>query len=149
MNVLDRVSKNKQPVAKEMLTGIMYAPTQKEAEDKKKAFQSWAEAQGLTSAGKALDEDWDRMVTYYSYPKDHWVHLRTTNIVESPFAAVRLRTSGGGDAVSEAQCTGVAQEGGAGSAVCGWSKGLRAGNRSNRGDSRLIFLHTFWCNLTR
>ncbi len=32
------------------------------------------------------------MVTFYSFPKEHWVHLRTTNIVESPFSAVRLRT---------------------------------------------------------
>ena len=31
--------------------------------------------------------------TYYQFPKEHWRHLRTTNIVESPFAAVRLRTS--------------------------------------------------------
>ena len=32
------------------------------------------------------------MVTFYSFPKDHWIHLRTTNPVESPFSAVRLRT---------------------------------------------------------
>ena len=28
----------------------------------------------------------------YHFPKDHWIHLRTTNVVESPFSAVRLRT---------------------------------------------------------
>lgn len=33
------------------------------------------------------------MLTYYAFPKQHWRHLRTTNVVESPFAAVRLRTS--------------------------------------------------------
>jgi len=32
------------------------------------------------------------MITFYRFPKEHWVHLRTTNVVESPFAAVRLRT---------------------------------------------------------
>ena len=32
------------------------------------------------------------MVTFYSLPKEHWVHIRTTNVVESPFSAVRLRT---------------------------------------------------------
>jgi len=31
-------------------------------------------------------------VTFYSCPKEHWVHLRTSNIVESPFSSVRLRT---------------------------------------------------------
>ena len=33
------------------------------------------------------------MVTFYKYPKEHWVHIRTTNIVESPFSSVRLRTN--------------------------------------------------------
>jgi transposase-like protein len=37
--------------------------------------------------------DWERLVTFYQFPRDHWRHLRTTNIVESPFAAVRLRTT--------------------------------------------------------
>jgi transposase-like protein len=32
------------------------------------------------------------MVTFYRFPKDHWIHLRTTNPVESPFSTVRLRT---------------------------------------------------------
>ena len=31
-------------------------------------------------------------MTLYDYPKEHWRHLRTTNPVESPFAALRLRT---------------------------------------------------------
>jgi len=39
-----------------------------------------------------LDRDWDQMFTFYQFPKDHWVHLRTTNPIESPFAALRLRT---------------------------------------------------------
>jgi transposase-like protein len=33
------------------------------------------------------------MVTFYDFPREHWKHLRTTNPVESPFAAVRLRTN--------------------------------------------------------
>jgi transposase-like protein len=41
---------------------------------------------------ETLQRDWARMVTLYSFPKEHWHHLRTTNIIESPFAAVRLRT---------------------------------------------------------
>ena len=32
------------------------------------------------------------MVTFYRFPQEHWGHLRTTNPVESPFAALRLRT---------------------------------------------------------
>jgi transposase-like protein len=32
------------------------------------------------------------MVTFYSFPQEHWRHLQTTNILESPFSSVRLRT---------------------------------------------------------
>ena len=37
--------------------------------------------------------DWKRLVTFYQFPREHWPHLRTTNVVESPFATVRLRTT--------------------------------------------------------
>jgi putative transposase len=40
-----------------------------------------------------LDNDWERMVTFYAFSKAHRKHLRTSNPVESPFAAVRLRTT--------------------------------------------------------
>ncbi len=40
-----------------------------------------------------LEEDWDGMVTFYDFPEAHWKHLRPTNVVESPFASVRLRTT--------------------------------------------------------
>ena len=32
-----------------------------------------------------LEDDWERMVAFYDFPEDHWKHLRTTNVVESPF----------------------------------------------------------------
>ena len=47
---------------------------------------------GHESASATLDRDWERMVTFYDYPKEHWQRLRTTNAVESPFASLRLRT---------------------------------------------------------
>jgi len=43
-------------------------------------------------AVEKLFSDWERMVTFYSFPTEHWTHIRTTNVVESPFSAVRLRT---------------------------------------------------------
>ena len=46
-----------------------------------------------SAAVDRLTRDWERMVAYYAFPQEHWKHLRTTNIIESPFAAVRLRTS--------------------------------------------------------
>ena len=36
--------------------------------------------------------DWDSFVTFYRYPKEHWVHLRTSNPLESIFSGVRIRT---------------------------------------------------------
>jgi putative transposase len=44
-------------------------------------------------AAERLADDWERLVTFYQFPREHWPHLRTTNIVESPFATVRLRTT--------------------------------------------------------
>ncbi len=43
-------------------------------------------------AVETLDRDWERMVAFYRYPKEHWKHIRTSNVVESPFASARLRT---------------------------------------------------------
>jgi transposase-like protein len=44
-------------------------------------------------AVEQLGHDWERMIAYYACPCEHWRHLRTTNIIESPLAAVRLRTT--------------------------------------------------------
>ena len=43
-------------------------------------------------AVETLCRDWERMVTFYRFPKDHRIRLRTTKVVELPFSAVRLRT---------------------------------------------------------
>jgi putative transposase len=93
VNVLDKLPKKEQPAAKELLTAIPYAPTQEEAERQKKDFQAWCAKRGQAEAGRLLDQDWERLMTFYAFPKEHWKHLRTTNVVESPFAVVRLRTS--------------------------------------------------------
>ncbi len=44
-------------------------------------------------AVERLRQDWERMVGYHASPQEHWRHLRTTNVIESPFAAVRLHMS--------------------------------------------------------
>lgn len=80
-NILDRVGEKNLGTAKELLSKIMYAPTRNEAEAAKRVFQQWARAHQYEKAAALLDEDWDRMIAYYSFPKEHWRHLRTTNIV--------------------------------------------------------------------
>jgi transposase-like protein len=91
VNVLDKLPKKAQAEAKQMLTPIPYAPTRAEAAAMAKKFREKYENDHPKAAACLLD-DWDRMVTFYDFPAEHWKHLRTTNIVESPFAAVRLRT---------------------------------------------------------
>lgn len=92
VNVLDALPQTLQAEGRELLTKIPYAETREEAERQKAEFQTWATRKGVPAAGQRLAEDWDRLVTFYAFPKEHWKHLRTTNVVESPFAAVRLRT---------------------------------------------------------
>ena len=93
MNVLDKLPRTRQAEARSLLTKIPYATTREEAERQKQAFQAWCTKRGLAEVGRRLDRDWERMVTFYQFPQEHWKHLRTTNPVESPFAAVRLRTA--------------------------------------------------------
>lgn len=92
LNVLDQVPLKKQAPVKAWLRKIMYAETSEQAERLRK--QCVAQYRKLfPKAMAALERDWDRMVTYYDYPSEHWKHLRTTNVIESPFASVRLRTT--------------------------------------------------------
>lgn len=93
LNVLDRVPKPAQGTAQVWLRQIMYAETREQAVELKGKFRAWCEKHGWSSAAAVLGEDWDRLVAYYDYPQAHWVHLRTSNPVESPFASARLRTS--------------------------------------------------------
>jgi putative transposase len=92
VNALDKVPKRLQAHARLQLTQLPYADTQQEAERLKAKYQQWCRQRGLETAAQVLDRDWDRMLTFYQFPKDHWVHLRTSNPIESPFAALRLRT---------------------------------------------------------
>ena len=93
LNVLDKLPLKRQAEARSLLTKIPYAATREDAERQKRAFQAWCTKRGLAEVGRALDRDWERMVTFYQFPREHWTHLRTSNPVESPFAAVRLRTA--------------------------------------------------------
>jgi len=92
INVVDQVPKKRQAEAKEMVKALPYCSTRKEAEEGKKAFEHWCATNGFQKAAETLERDWQRMVTFYEFPKQHWRHIRTTNVVESPFAGLRLRT---------------------------------------------------------
>lgn len=92
LNALDKVPKKLQAQARLLLTQIPYAATQQEAERLKAVYQQWCRKHTLEAAAAVLDRDWDRMGTCYQFPEAHWIHVRTSNPIESPFAALRLRT---------------------------------------------------------
>jgi putative transposase len=92
LNVLDQVPLKKQAAVRAWLRKIMYAET-KETTRSGLRKQCAAQYRKRSESEATLERDWDRMVTYYAYPQEHWKHLRTTNIIESPFAAVRPRTT--------------------------------------------------------
>lgn len=94
INVIDCVPRRLQAEARALVKQIPYADTREEAERLRDAFVERFAAEH-PKATETLERDWDRMVTFYSFPKEHWKHLRTTNPVESPFDAVRLRTNAG------------------------------------------------------
>jgi transposase-like protein len=90
-NVLDSMPKRVRSEAAEYLKRIPYAEAQRECVKLRDAFVERYRKE-YQKATEKLMTDWDRMVTFYSFPKEHWPHLRTTNVVESPFSSVRLRT---------------------------------------------------------
>jgi transposase-like protein len=91
-NVLDVVPEKAQLEVKVHLQRIASAESRAAAERERRNFRL-AYQQRLPKAVERLERDWERMVAYYAFPCEHWRHLRTTNVVESPFDAVRLRTS--------------------------------------------------------
>jgi transposase-like protein len=90
VNVLDALPKQ-QPEAAERLSTIMYAESRSACERKRDEFLLRFKKTD-PKACATLTRDRERLVTFFDYPQEHWIHLRTTNIVESPFNAVRQRT---------------------------------------------------------
>jgi putative transposase len=90
-NVLDKLPKRLQSRAKDMLHEIMYAPDQESADEGMRRFEEEYEAR-YPKAVECLLKDRDALLTFFDFPAEHWVHLRTTNPIESPFATVKSRT---------------------------------------------------------
>jgi len=91
VNVLDAVSKKEHAKAKRYLSAMMYADSQDQALRERKRFEETFRHN--PKAVRSVVENWDRLTRYYDFPREHWKHLRTSNVVESPFSRVRLRTA--------------------------------------------------------
>lgn len=92
LNVLEKLPTRQQGEASALLRTIPYAPTRRDAERRRDQFTQWCQRRGYPEAATCLETDWERLMAFYRFPQPHWQHLRTTNPVESPFAAARLRT---------------------------------------------------------
>ena len=90
-NVLDKLPKRLQPRAKDMLHQIMYAPDQESAQEDIVRFSEEYEVR-YPKAVETLIKDQEQLLTFFDFPAEHWVHLRTTNPIESAFATVKART---------------------------------------------------------
>lgn len=91
-NVLDKMPKSLHEKAKVMVQAIWMAATRKEALNAFDLFVQTFEAK-YPKATECLVKDREVLLTFYDFPAEHWVHLRTTNPIESTFATVRLRTA--------------------------------------------------------
>ena len=90
-NILDALPKSAQPAAKRALAEIWGAEDKDRAQAAIRAFDK-AYGAKFPKAVKKVTDDEDALLAYYDYPAEHWIHLRTTNPIESTFATVRLRT---------------------------------------------------------
>ena len=90
-NVLGALPKSAHPGAKKALAEIWNAEDKDHARSAVKAFAAAYGAKFPKAAAK-ITEDEEELLAFYDYPAEHWVHLRTTNPIESTFATVRLRT---------------------------------------------------------
>jgi len=90
-NVLAALPKSAHPGAKKALAQIWNAEDKRHALDAVKAFQTACGAKFPKAVAKVAD-DVEHLLTFYDFPAEHWIHLRTTNPIESTFATVRNRS---------------------------------------------------------
>lgn len=90
-NVLDKLPKRLQPRAKSHLHEIMRAPDRQTATAELARFQAEYEDK-YPKAVACLTKDQNTLFTFMDYPAAHWIHLRTTNPIESGFSTVKART---------------------------------------------------------
>lgn len=90
-NVLNYLPKSVQPKAKSMLHEIWMAEMRADAEVAFDRFVATLQAK-YPKATECLSKDRQALLAFYDFPAEHWIHLRTTNPIESAFATIRHRT---------------------------------------------------------
>jgi transposase-like protein len=90
-NVLDKMPKGVQSKAKKMIHDMYLSEKKEDAEAVYNRFFELYDAK-FPNACACLRKDKDVLFTFYDFPAEHWIHIRTTNPIESTFATVRHRT---------------------------------------------------------
>ena len=93
MNVLDKLPRRERSAWVPRVRAIWQAGSEKAARRLAAAAIRDLREAGYDRAAACLADDLDRCLTFYQFPEAHWIHLRTTNPIESIFATVRLRTN--------------------------------------------------------
>ncbi len=90
-NCLNALPKSAQPTARKMLAEIRDAEDRDHALRAIDAFASEFGVKWPKAVAKIVDDP-EELLAFYDFPAEHWIHLKTTNPIESTFATVRLRT---------------------------------------------------------
>ena len=90
-NVINALPTSVQPTARRMLAEIRDAEDRAHAVTAINAFASEFGAKWPKAVAKIVD-DVEPLLAFYDFPAEHWIHLKTTNPIESTFSTVRLRT---------------------------------------------------------
>ena len=91
-NILNKMPKGIQGKAKQHLQDIWMAEVKADAEAAFDLFLKTYQNK-YPKACECLEKDREQMLAFYDFPAEHWVHIRTSNPIESTFATVRLRTA--------------------------------------------------------
>ena len=92
-NVQARLPKRLRAEVRRRLREMAEAETQEMCEELRDHYVADLLAIDQRPAAETVLRDWEDFVTFYHYPREHWIHLRTTNPLESIFSGVRLRTN--------------------------------------------------------
>jgi putative transposase len=90
-NVMNALPKSAQPAARAALKEVRDAEDRQHAEKALDSFVKDYEAKWPKAVDK-VTKDRDALLAFFAFPAEHWIHLKTTNPIESAFATVRLRT---------------------------------------------------------
>ena len=90
-NALDAIPKSAQPGAKKAIQDIYNAEDKQHAQAAIKTFSQLFGAKFPKAVKKIIDDEAE-LLAFFDCPAEHWIHLRTTNPIESTFSTVRLRT---------------------------------------------------------